>query len=322
MSAPSHSRLAGWYEQLAQQLEAGLPLPRALRLSHGVGSMAERLAVEIERGNSVDGALRAAGTALPSSDRLALAAAADAGRLTHVLRVLAARHAQVATTQRRMVFACLYPIAVLHLGLLLLPVMRMIDWEKGFLWRTSAYVSGVAGGLVPLWALLIAGWILAQRQSPLLMRAARCLPALRGYVRAQSLADLAFALGIFIEAGVPIGRAWATAGASSRSMDLKQAAAAMEQTVARGEAPGGKLAAFACFPPDFIAHYRTGETTGQLDASLARLATQYQESADRSLVVATFLYPALLFLTVAAAVAYFVITMYAGYLKMLTNLAG
>ncbi|MEO6569748.1 MAG: type II secretion system F family protein [Opitutaceae bacterium] len=321
----SHRKLAAWYVQLAQQLEAGLPLAEALQSSRGTGAPSaglEAMAAQITRGGSVDDALRAGHPWLPIADKLALSASAEAGRLPLTLRNLSTRHEQIGAAKRRVVAACVYPLGVLHVGLLLAPLTRMIDWEKGFFWSAAAYARGVAWGLLPLWAIIVTLVVLARRHHPLLTHLARLMPALRGYTRAQALADFSFALGNFLSAGVPIGKAWATAGLISHSADLKAAAAAMEQTVNAGEPPGLKLASWPCFPPDFTALYRTGEKTGQLEANLSRLTTQNQEEANRSLARATFIYPAFLFLIVAGGVVYFVVTFYAGYLKMISGLAG
>lgn len=316
-----HRQLSAWYFQLAQQLEAGLPLIQALRLSHGTGAPAaglEVMAALVEQGGSVDDALRASPW-IPFGDRLALSAAAAAGKLPLTLHALAARHAQVSVAKQRVVVACLYPAAVLHFGILLFPLTRMIDWEKGFLWSATAYARGAALGLLPLWIILSTLLVLARKQHPVLTRIGRRLPLLGGYLRSQALADFSFSLGNFLSAGVPIGRAWATAGLISRSPELKAAAQAMETTVEQGERPGGKLAGWACFPPEFTALYRTGEETGQLEVNLGRLATLHQEAANRALARATFFYPALLSVVVAAGVVYFVVTFYAGYLKMITG---
>jgi type II secretory pathway component PulF len=320
----SHRRLSAWYVQLAQQLEAGLTLVQALRVGGGLGApaaMADAMAATVESGGSTHDALRAAERWLPFSDRVALSASAEAGRLPQTLRALAARHAQLGAAKLRVVLACVYPLGILHLGLLALPAMRLIDWEKGLQWSTAAYVRGVLVGLVPLWAILTALVMLARRQSPVLTWLARRLPALRGYVKAQALADLAFTLGNFLEAGVPIGRAWAAAGTMARSPALQRAAQAIAAAVERGEPPGNHLATWPCFPPEFVAPYRTGEMTGQLEGNLARLARQYQESADKALTVATFLYPALLFALVAGAVIYFVVSLYTHYLDAVMKMA-
>jgi general secretion pathway protein F/type IV pilus assembly protein PilC len=320
----AHRKLATWYDQLAQQLEAGLPLADALRASHGTGAPANALdsmAATIEAGGSVSDALRTAGAWLPFADLLALSAASEAGRMPRTLHTLATRHAQIGNAKLRVAMACLYPLAVLHLGLLLLPVVRMIDWDKGFQWSPLAYARGAALGIVPLWSLGLTLWVLARRGSPLLARITRFLPALRDYVRAQALADFAFALGNFIEAGVPILQSWATVRLITPARDLKAAAAAMESTIASGQPPGAKLAEWRCFPAEFVALYRTGEATGQLDVNLLRLAAQKQDAANRALGLATVIYPLAMFLIVAAMTAYFVISIYAGYLKMLGGLA-
>jgi type II secretory pathway component PulF len=318
-----HRKLATWYQQLAQQLEAGLPLATALRTSRGTGvptRTLEAMAATIETGGSVGDALRAAGAWLPYADLLALTAAAEAGRMPRTLHTLSARHTQIGSAKLRIALACVYPLGVLHLGLLLLPVVRMIDWEKGFHWSAAAYVRGVALSILPLWALGITLWILARRGSPVLARVTSWLPALRQYLRAQALADFSFALGNFLEAGVPIAQAWATVRLITSSRHLRSAATAMEAVIARGEAPGASLERWPCFPADFIAQYRTGESTGQLDVNLLRIAAQKQEAANRALGLATIVYPMIMFLVVAVMVAYFVISIYAGYLKMLGGL--
>lgn len=319
-----HRPLASWYIQLAQQLEAGMPLAGALRAARSnprIGRLAETMAAQIDRGGNVDEALRAAGTALPMADQLVLSAAAESGRMPQSLRHLAGRHEKLGAAKLRIVLASAYPLVVVHFALLLLPLTRMIDWQTGFHWSTIAYVRMLAETLVPLWVVVLTLVVLARRGSPALIGVARRLPALRGYLRAQALADLTFALANFLEAGVPIGDAWAAAGLVARSPDLQSASDGIAEAISHGQAPGPRLATWPCFPPEFVAEYRSGETTGQLDVGLFRLSTQYQETANRSLTIATMLYPALLFIVVAAGVVFFVASFYAGYLKMVTNLA-
>ena len=321
--ALSHRKLSAWYAQLAQQLESGLPFTQALRLARGTGMPSaglEGMATTIESGGSVDAALRAGTAWLPPADVLALSAAAEAGRMPRTLRNLSVRHGEIGAAQLRLMLACVYPLGVLHFGLLLLPVLGMIDWEKGFQWSTPGYLRQVALSLGPLWALVIATSWLVRRGNPAVLAVARALPAIGGYMRAQALADFAFALGNLLEAGVPIGRAWATAGAIARSRDLQAAARAMEQAIAQGSAPGPQLAAWPVFPPDFVALYVGGETTGQLEPNLLRLATLQQDAANRALTQATLIYPTLLFFGVAGMVIYQVTKFYGAYLKMIQGM--
>ena len=318
-----HRKLSAWYQQLAQHLDAGIPLAAALRVSQGTGAPKHSLDVmaqTIERGGTVDDALRSAGRWLPIADLFALTAAAHAGRMPRTLRNLAERHQQLGAAKLRMVMASLYPLGILHFGLLLLPVIRMIDWEKGFHWSAMAYVRTFAMTVIPLWIVAAVVIVLARRRNAVLTKIAGFLPAIGNYVRTQALADFSFTLGNLLEAGVPIGKAWATTGLITASQPLKSAAVVMEQTVEHGLAPGSKLDTTLCFPADFVALYRTGESTGQLEANLFRLASNYQDSANRALGVATVIYPMFMFLIVAGGIAYFVISIYAGYLNALVKM--
>jgi type II secretory pathway component PulF len=320
----SHKKLSAWHHLLAQQLEAGLTLPTALRATAGTGAPAatlDAMAKTIEHGGSIDDALRLTRDWLPVSDALFLSAAAPSGRLPRVLRNLSERHAQFSAVKTRLLLACLYPLAILHLGLLLFPLVRMIDWEKGFLWDPAAYVRALALGLLPLWLIAAAIWYLAARESPLLHRLAQLLPAVRGYTRAQSLADFAFTLGNFLEAGLRIDPAWQVAGSLNRSPALQAAARDIDAVIASGQPPGPRLAHFPCFPADFVALYQTGESTGQLEQNLLRLAALNQERANHALKVASLLYPSLLLVATVVFIGYQVVTFYAGYFKMIESLA-
>lgn len=319
-----HKKLSAWYHQMAQGLEAGLSFTDALRLTSGVGAPNARIddmVHVVKSGGTVEDALNASGTWMPWADRLLLSTAASAGRLPRTLHLLSDRHARLGAAKIRAAIACAYPAAVLHLGLFLLPVVRMIDWEKGFAWNPTAYVRGLSYTLVPLWALIGLVWMLGRRESSVISRAFELIPIIGNYVRAQTLSEFSFALGNFLDAGVPIDKAWAAAGHVSRSARLKAASEGMTTVIARGERPGPQLSAWRCFPPDFVALYRTGESAGQLEQNLFRLAAQFEQQSARALTLATMVYPGLLFLVVAAGVAYFVISIYGGYLKMLTDLA-
>jgi general secretion pathway protein F/type IV pilus assembly protein PilC len=91
--------------------------------------------------------------------------------------------------------------------------------------------------------------------------------------------------------------------------------------IARGEAPGPHIARHACFPPDFVSLYQTGETTAQLEQNLFRLAELNQERANTSLKVVSLLYPGLALVGVIILVGYNLISFYSGYLNMLGDLS-
>ncbi len=317
----SPDKLSVLYRQLAQQLAAGLTLAQALRApSPAPSGDAFRLAAMAEAGKPVSEIVGSAGAWLPSTDRPFLIAAAGSGRLPLVLANLADRHAQIGSTRRKVFFASLYPLAVFHFGALILPLVRMIDFERGLQWSAPGYVAGVALILLPVWGGAALLWTLARRGHPAAHAVLDLLPAIGGYRRNQALADFSFALGILLEAGAPIGRSWREAGEIARSPRLRRAADKMTEYIELGRAPGERLAEARVFPAEFIARYRTGETTGGLEAALLGLAADHQQRANSRLTAATVLYPALLFSAVAAMVGYIVIGFVLNYVNTLNSL--
>lgn len=79
--------------------------------------------------------------------------------------------------------------------------------------------------------------------------------------------------------------------------------------------PGETLAQTPDFPDLFTNQYRTGEISGSLDVTLRRMHTLYAEQGMSQLRAFVEWVPRLLFLLVAALVAYVVITFWMGYFK-------
>jgi type II secretory pathway component PulF len=318
--ALGHKKLSSWYLQLAQNLEAGLPLAQALRGTAGPPAASlEAMARWIEGGGSIEQALLIAKDWLPKGERPFLVASAASARLPQTLRRLAASHDALRAAQLRVLMACAYPVGVLHLAILIFPIFQMIDWEKGLQWNPVTYQLILAATVVPLWGTALVLLILARRESPWLGRMANFVPFLRGWRKAQALSDFTNALSNLLDAGVMIGQAWAVAGQVSRSPELRAAGRGVHELIMRGEAPGLHLHKFACFPVDYVAFYRAGEINGQLDHNLHRIAEQQQERARHCLKLAAAFYSTIIFLSVAGTVAYVVVSFYAGYFNSLTK---
>lgn len=316
-----HAKLSVLYRQLAQQLSAGLTLAEALRApSPAPSGERMRLAAMAEAGSGVTEIMEKAGAWLPVTDRPFLISGAASGRLPLVLANLADRHAQMASTRRRVFIASAYPLAVFHLGALVLPFVRMIDFEKGLAWSTTGYVGGLLAILLPVYGCAALLSVLIRRGNPFANALLDLLPAIGGYRRHQSLADFAFALGNLLEAGTPIGKAWLDAGEISRSPRLLRAANRIRARIEQGEAPGAHMGATGAFPSEFVARYQTSERAGALEESLLALAAEHQERANGRLAAASMLYPGLLFAAVAAMIAYLVLGFVLKYVNTLNGL--
>ena len=317
----SHDKLSVLYRQLAQQLSAGMTFSQALRApSPAPAGDCFKLAAYAEQGATVAQILAAAGDWLPERDRPFLVAGAESGRLPLVLANLADRHAQISTTRRRVFFASIYPLGVFHLGAVILPFLRMIDFERGLQWSTPGYFGGLLLILVPFWGGGLLLWSLVQRGNPLANGFLDLLPAIGGYRKHQALADFSFALGNLLEAGAPIGKAWLDAGEISRARRLRRASERIHGCIEQGLAPGPHLARTGAFSSEFISRYQSGEATGSLEAVLLRLAADHQERANGRLAAASILYPGLLFAAVAAMIGYIVIGFVLKYVSTINGL--
>ena len=314
----SSRRLAAWYFQLAQTLEAGVALPAALAASGGPRADARAAMVERLRGGAaLAGELAAAGGAwLPLVDAQLLAAGAEGGRLPETCRRLAAYHEGVARLTGRAVLAALYPLAVLHLGAVVLPLKELV---LGSAWLYARQVLVV---LVPLWLALAVVFIVLGRHPGLRRRVFACLPWVAGYQRARDLGVLAAVLEVHVANGLPAAAAWRAAGAATGAPVLEALGQRLAAEAEAGRPPGLALAGEGAVPPEFAHAYRTGEQSGRLDESLGWLARRHEEEAGRQLGLAALWYPQFVLLAVAAWVAVTVVALYANYLKEILGLLG
>ena len=192
--------------------------------------------------------------------------------------------------------------------------------DTGFQFNAWTYGGAVAQLLVPVWLGLGLAAALATRGGTLGFRLSSTLPLWRDYVRTRSLADLTFGLGLLLEAGVRIDRAWQVAGILTPSPDLRSAALTIGATAEHGGSPSAAVRAHRCFPATFASFYETGQSTGTLPESLLRLAAVFDDDALSRLKRASVVYPVLLLAIVVVWIAFRILTFFASYLTALGNL--
>lgn len=312
--AVSGKNLARWYREVSQHLRAGIPLPKALEAAGGVPARdRRRLAGHLREGESVEVALQRAPSWLPQVDRQVLASAAHSGQMVESLHVLAEKRAFASNQARKAAGAVAYPLFVLHMACLVLPifVVGIGNWQ--------AYGGMVLALLLPLWALIVLLVWAVRRRSTGLTSFLRLVPLLRGYLKNQSLAELCFTIRAYLAAGETIDVAWAEAGPACGDRRLARLGRRLSDRARLGYPPGDEIASARGLPEDFVSLYQTGEQTGQLEDNLHHLWRLYDERAGENLRAATFWYPMLLLMAVAVFVGYIVITAYASYLEGLMD---
>jgi general secretion pathway protein F/type IV pilus assembly protein PilC len=317
----SHKTLSNWYLQLAEHLEVGTPLAEALIACEGTPSKDRlRLARLIELGSSIEDVMAVAPAWLPKSDRVFICTAMQTGRLPQTLRNLSERHERVGATQFKVILSIIYPLGVYHIAALILPVVQMIDYENGFEWDVPRHLLQSTLLIAPLWALIALVIFLVKTDNPMLPRLLRCIPLLRRYSKTQALADFAYALGTFINAGVSMDVAWAGSARIAHDPAITRAYQAMAPTFAAGEDPVTQLKKHNVFPLDFVSFYTAGTQSGKLDQMMLKAGQQYQTQSNNAMTLAVIVYPTLLFAIVAGFIVFTIFKVYGGYLDMIVNM--
>ncbi len=318
----SHQTLAHWYLQLAQQTESGITLSEALLLSKGPEEKARlRMAEQLRLGTSIPAMLRKASGWLPVADRAFIAAASETGKLPETFYHLHERHERMHKTQIKVILALLYPLGLFHVGALLFPVIRMIQFDGESEWNALTYFTESAMLIVPVWGMITLFIALAKTENPLLPRILLCIPIIRKYSKAQTLADFSISLGNLIEVGTPIQTAWQCASNLSNDVSIQKASRHLKSIFATGQNPADTLDRFKCFPKDFNAFYKTGTKSGHLDDALKKIGKQYQKKASAYLAAAALLYPGLLLLPLAGYTAYTIFKFYSNYFNIFDQLS-
>lgn len=316
------SRRAEFYQQLAQLTSAGIgviPALQHLQRSPPAQSYRPRIArltEELNAGLTLGEALERVPW-LPDFDLALLRAGEHSGRLDHCLRLLASHYDDRARLSRQVLADLLYPIALFHLAVFILPFARF--FLSG---DVVAYARSTLGVLVPLYAL--AAFVIFALQSrhgeswrAVIETLLRPVPVLGKARYHLALGRLAAALESLLAAGVSIVEAWPMAAGASGSPALKRTVRGWRQKLESGSTPAELVNASGAFPSLFASEYASGEISGGLEDSLQRLHRYYQEEGSRKLHAFAQWVPRLVYLAVALMIGWRVVGFYLGYFRQI-----
>ena len=319
---------AEFYHQVGMMTEAGLSLVQSLeslnraKVFRSLALPISQLINRLEQGATF--AESAAGIRgwLPSFDLALLDSGERSGRLDVCLRLLSEFYQQRAQAAREVIRQLIYPALVVHVAVFALTAanapQRILDGEIG------AYLWAVGSALLPIYLLGLAVFYIAQGSHGFAVRALLekvfGLVPLLGKGRAcLSLSRFCLALEALLSAGTPMARSWTLAANSSGSPRIQKAVRPFESAIEGGRTPGELLNHFRCFPDMFVSLYQSGEFSGRLDENLKRLRIHYQEEGSRKLKLFAVWLPRMIYFSVLAFAAYFILRFWAGYYEGILN---
>jgi len=305
------------YHQLGIMLSAGLTVHQALdhlKSNPADRSLRQKTSDWLDRlneGFTVAEAARKMGNWMPTFDLALVEAGEQSGRLDACFKLLALYYRERAQLVKQTINDLLYPMFVLHVGVALFPIVKLVQTLNVF-----QYLLTVAMILGPIYA--AAGFVMfafqgrhGERWRALVERALRWVPILGTGRQDLALARLAAALEALLNAGVPIIGAWELAATASGSPALRRTVFSWRTPLEEGgSTPSELVTNCGHFPSIFANLYHTGEVSGQLDQTLRRLHTMYQEEGVRRMHLVAKWVPQFIYFAVLLLGAWWIVTTY------------
>jgi type II secretory pathway component PulF len=319
-------RRAELYHQLSVLISAGLTIRQGLEQlkanppDRALRQKVSDWLVNLEQGLTVTQSVERLGQWMPSFDLALIEAGEQSGRLDACFKLLAAHYEERARMIKQAISDMLYPIFTFHMAVVVFSFIQFLQ-PGGTLTQLILTILVV---LVPIYA-AVYFFILAcqgrhgENWRGKLERVFSFVPVLGTARQDLALARLAAALEALLNAGVPIIGAWELAATASGSPALRRLVQSWRPRVDGGSTYSELVSESDKFPTVFNNLYHTGEISGQLDQTLVKLHTLYQEEGIRRMRLVTRWGPQIVYFAVALFVGYKVITYYMGYFQMVND---
>ena len=307
---PSLSELANYTHQLANLLNAGMPLVSALNSmgsldTKGIpGEVSKQLKADVTEGRSLSDAMKKQPVVFTELYVNMVRAGESAGSLVDVLRRMAEHYVRFAELKSKFTSAMIYPAFILILGVgimiffmtFMLPKFMEIFKEFNAQLPLATQMLVGFGEFAGKWwwlvlGLLIAAAIILKRYSGteagrrkidgFKLRA----PVLGKIMRINLYAQFSRTLATLLKNGVPVLTALKIAEDVLPNRLLREAIAKTREEVTDGKTLSQPLARSKLFPQLMIDLVRIGEETGDVPAALGNVADTYENELKTAIGV-------------------------------------
>ena len=345
--AVSGQVLAAFTRRFAVMADAGLPLVQCLdilskqeqdgRFAATIGAVRS----DVEDGSTLADALRAHPRSFDPLYTGMVAAGEAAGVLDAILERLAAYIEKHVALRGQVRSAMMYPLAVLAIagvvvGVILwkvIPTFAELFEGLGAVLplptRLVIAASDSFAGAVPLLGLGVLGTVLLFRRYHATRSGRRAIdrttlrvPLVGDIVRRNAVARFCRTLSTLLGAGVPILDSLEITAGTAGNAVVEDAVMRTRDAVERGETVAAPLRDTEVFPILVTQMIHVGETTGALDAMLARVADFYEEEVDRAVSGMTALLEPVVVAVLGVIVGGIVVAMYLPVFDLIGRLAG
>jgi type II secretory pathway component PulF len=254
-------------------------------------------------------------------DQALVAAGEENGRMGDIFDQLSEYYAALAKARKLVIFRAIYPLVVLHLGVLLAPIAGAI-MEGG--WRKYLTVVGVTFGVIYLAFIglffgtkMVMGML---RTSVPLDQFIRRIPLLGGVWRNALLSRFCTVLSLTLRSASGFFSGVTRAADASQSAWLKAAVKEAVPQIQFGKGVGEALRASGVLPDDLERAIKVGEESGRLDSEMHRWAEIYRAKLLDSIQALSVWISWTFYVLVAAYTIWQIISMVLSYYSVAQNL--
>lgn len=327
--------------QLSTLIAASLPVEEALQAvaqqteRQNVRALVMGIRSRVLEGHSLASSLAQYPGSFNDMYRSTVAAGEQSGHLDAVLENLADYQERQFESRRDVEMAMLYPVVLTLLAfgivgaLMVYVVPEMVgvienmgqemplstrilialsDWTRQFWWLLALVIAG---------AVFAGRWLLAQPAIRLAWdRRTLSLPLIGRITRSSNAARYASTLSILTSSGVPLVEAMNIAGEVVTNRWLQRRLADATQRVSEGTSLRVALEGAGYFPPMLLHMVASGESSGELDTMLAKVANYQQSEVERIVTTMVRLFEPLMLVVMGGLVMFIVMAVMLPILSM------
>jgi type IV pilus assembly protein PilC len=328
--------------QFATMIRAGLPLIEVLNIlaeqteKRSMKVILKQVERDVETGSSLTEAIQRHPKVFSTFYISMIRAGETAGMLDSILDQVAHYLEKVASVQRKVKAAIMYPAVVstvaigitVFLMIKVVPVFSDIFSELGgdlpLPTKITVAISNFLQNHFLLAAAMLAGTVLIVWQASRTTRGRQFLdhlklkmPVFGPLLLKVSVARFTRTLGTLIRSGVNILNALDIVAKTSGNVIVEAAIVKTRASIQSGESIANPLRDSQVFPPMVVRMIDVGERTGALESMLTKIADFYEDQIDAAVASLTSIIEPILIVFLGTVVGFIVISMFMPMFKMI-----
>lgn len=318
-SQATHKHL--FYGEMAKLLEAGFDIRKAAavlmdtKLPSAQAALLKDLNAGLEAGESIATAFGKDTRNITKLERNIIAAGERGGKLAPSFQHLADYFGMVASTRSAAVKGMIYPLVVLHTGVLIsvAPGALMGRQSVGDIFIQLLII------LIGIYAVVFVVFLVAKtllKMAPTHVGVDTLLNRVPWIGRARRNVSMARFCKVYhscILAGISMNETVLLASDASQSAVIRQAGEKLAKAAKAGEALGPHFMADSAFHMAFSRSYSTGEEAGTLDKDLGNWSKFFQDDAESTAKTASVMVPKVIYFFILMFVAWKIIAFFSAY---------